>query len=778
PAGWEPIPNMLEDMDTGEVFNWKTTPITKPTNVMLAVNKTAFLVSFYALDGETFVYSQLVSAGDFLDGTDPDLVDTWTDANALWANYQISGNLRVKANWLKDLDTGDEFDWTVTPITSVMNVTLALEDQYNLPPSPVTPGEFYVEHPTLQNLGFEWYVEGDENHNATVEVTYREVGTTEWKTALPLIRILNERGSFNSITYISPNMFTGSIFDLKEDTAYECKFVMSDPDGVIGNDTEIVTVRTRPEPVPALTQAQGGTGRVYHVYPRGTPTSQMQTPNYFNLMSAYYLGSAGGDHSLTFEPRVRAGDTILIHAGTYKDDRFAYSSSTGLGTPFDGTHYLTAKGTAEAPIAIKAAGDGEVIFDGDGNYNLFNVLAADYNYFEGIHIRNTEVAFLAGNKNITGAIGLTVKNCYFEDIGIGVHNEWSGSKDYYIANNMFIGRENYGYLVGWFGGNWNTFPAYPVPLVSYYAVKLTGEGHVMANNYVTYFHDGLDLSTYGVPDGYTAGEVIRDRRPVAIDFYNNYITVMADNFIETDGGLHNIRVMRNYMLNAAERGVSMQPVFAGPVYWIRNVLYHNLFSGVVKFMGDPSGGIWYNNTFCSELSNAGLNSNMHFRNNLILYEQPTARLFNYTTHTNYSSSDYNGFCPAPNQANPFGWTSPPFDRMTSYPPGPTTRTTRNFATLAAYQAATGQDTHSVIVDYGVFMNVPVPAVGDNGRIYTEDEFDFRLKPDSVAVDAGTFLPNVTDDFIGAAPDLGAYEIDQVLPTYGPTWMATMDWWAQ
>ena len=61
----------------------------------------------------------------------------------------------------------------------------------------------------------------------------------------------------------------------------------------------------------------------------------------------------------------------------------------------------------EQPIVIKAAGDGEAIFDGDGAYNLFNVMAANYNYFEGITIRNTDLAFQGGLKNIIGSSGLT-----------------------------------------------------------------------------------------------------------------------------------------------------------------------------------------------------------------------------------------------------------------------------------------------------------------------------------------------------------------------------------
>lgn len=40
----------------------------------------------------------------------------------------------------------------------------------------IKPGEFIIEPPTLLCLGFEWYVEGDENHNAVVEVSCRKKG--------------------------------------------------------------------------------------------------------------------------------------------------------------------------------------------------------------------------------------------------------------------------------------------------------------------------------------------------------------------------------------------------------------------------------------------------------------------------------------------------------------------------------------------------------------------------------------------------------------------------
>jgi hypothetical protein len=81
-------------------------------------------------------------------------------------------------------------------------------------------------------------------------------------------------------------------------------------------------------------------------------------------------------------------------------------------------------------------------------------MAGNYNYFDGLTIRNTDVAFLAGLKNIAGSRGLTVKKCRFENIGRGISTDWSDSKDFYIADNVFIGRNRSDILMGWNGATW------------------------------------------------------------------------------------------------------------------------------------------------------------------------------------------------------------------------------------------------------------------------------------------------------------------------------------
>ncbi len=77
---------------------------------------------------------------------------------------------------------------------------------------------------------------------------------------------------------------------------------------------------------------------------------------------------------------------------------------------------------------------------------------------------------------------------------------------------------------------------------------------------------------------------------------------MADNFIETDGGAHNLRVYNNRGINVWHSALSSQPVFGGPAYFIRNIVHTSGDS--LKFSARPTGMIVYNNTFCTETSAA------------------------------------------------------------------------------------------------------------------------------------------------------------------------------
>ena len=92
----------------------------------------------------------------------------------------------------------------------------------------IRPGLFVIEPPTLICLGFEWEIAGDDNRNASVEVSYRRSGAGEWKQALPLLRMGGERvfRETEHLDYTVPDRFAGSILDLDPDTEYEVRLTM------------------------------------------------------------------------------------------------------------------------------------------------------------------------------------------------------------------------------------------------------------------------------------------------------------------------------------------------------------------------------------------------------------------------------------------------------------------------------------------------------------------------------------------------------------------------
>src|SRR5436190_22390931 len=362
---------------------------------------------------------------------------------------------------------------------------------------------------------------------------------------------------------------------------------------------------------------------------------------------------------------------------------------------FDWQESVTVEGKGEKPITIKAAGDGEVIFDGAGNHRLFDVMASQHHIFDGLTIRNTDVAIFAGQKEVLGAVGLTVKNCRFENIGFGVWTEYAGSSDFYIADNLFLGRDDRFRLIGWAGPMWPSAGAYGShPLVSYYAVKVYGPGHVIARNAVAYFHDGIGISTYGTPPDDP------DRRASSIDIYNNDIHLMNDDFVETDGGVHNVRVMNNRGVNAAQGGYSSQPVFGGPVYFIGNILYHVPSGVAFKFSAKPAGLFVFHNTIIGEQVLRDPSSNMHFRNNLFLgRDTPDRGIMTWANATGAFSTDYNGFRPNKGVAEQYAWLGPKTGER-FYEPRP--EDWKSFATLAEFRAATMQERHGVEVDFDIF----------------------------------------------------------------------------
>jgi hypothetical protein len=129
------------------------------------------------------------------------------------------------------------------------------DDSAPAAPAALTARELIAEPPTLMALGLEWYVEGGDNGNAKVVVSYRRKCTATWRDALPLVHLDRDDHAGQYGPPVLPaerhNLLAGSLFALNADTDYEVRLVLSDPDGVRGRRERTVTARTRAEPRPA-----------------------------------------------------------------------------------------------------------------------------------------------------------------------------------------------------------------------------------------------------------------------------------------------------------------------------------------------------------------------------------------------------------------------------------------------------------------------------------------------------------------------------------------------
>lgn len=575
----------------------------------------------------------------------------------------------------------------------------------------IVPGEFIVDPPTFENLGFRWYVDGDRNRNASVAVSYRRKGDGAWREAPPMFRVRHEivtrsistRGMQPGQTlrdisqhYRTGNLFAGSVMFLEPGATYEVRFTMSDPEGGAPREPKVVSVATRAEPVASKE------GRTLQVFP-GRKKPARPTEYMFDDVAAAYAAA-------------RPGDIIFIHAGTHAMP----------GAPYR----WTKSGEPGRPIVLRGAGGGQTILEGANlKTDLFHLAGASHLVFEDLTIRRVRTAIDAGGRKDPGASWVTVRRCRIEEAINGIWTLSEQSQCWYIADNIITGTDQ----------EWYPRPNDTYMSGSHTGVNVYGQGHVVCYNRISRFSDSVAIANITAPEPGAP-----QRHPVNIDFYHNDLSFAVDDTLETDYGAHNVRVYRNLLYNA-HTALSMQPSYGGPIYFIRNVAY-GITSIAFKWNNQSAGAIAYHNTLVSGRVGfrSPLWSNGHLRNNLILGNDAMISTGTFTPEL--STLDYNGY-----RGKGITWAR---DREAP----------RTYATLAEFSAATGLERHGRMVDFDTFVRAsPVR----DGATYRTTDFDLRLQPGSKAIDAGVRLPGINDDFTASAPDLGALEHGRPLPHYGP-----------
>lgn len=349
----------------------------------------------------------------------------------------------------------------------------------------IAPKRFLVDPPTIENLGFRWYIEGDSNRNASVAVAFRKKGQTQWKQALPMLRVHHEVSNQKYGPYRTGNLFAGSVLLLEAATDYEVRFTMTDPDGGAPAEPKIVAVATRAEPKAfeggREIQATAGTG----------------------LMAAI--------------DEAEPGDVILLSAGVYQG-------------PFE----LTKSGMTGKPIVLRGAAGAQAILAGEGvsgRSRIVTLNGAHHLHFERLTFRNAQMAIYAAKPG--GSRGLVVRGCRIHDVVFGINTGCENCTDWYIADNEIVG----------INPTWYPRPPETYMSPGHTGVNVYGRGHVICHNRITRFSDAAAIYNFGPPvDDVT-------KHCVNIDFYNNDLSWAQDDTFEADYGCHNVRFYRNRCYN-------------------------------------------------------------------------------------------------------------------------------------------------------------------------------------------------------------------------------------
>jgi len=377
----------------------------------------------------------------------------------------------------------------------------------------------------------------------------------------------------------------------------------------------------------------------------------------------------------------------------------------------------TRDGSVSKPLVYRCS-------SGQATFTHIDLNKRNYVFIEGLTVNNpNEKGF---GIRFDGARNCVIRNCTVNAV-YGIVAYKPGAENCYISDNVLTGVCDWtNAAMGAHGDNIGE------------GIELTGPGNVICYNRVTGFRDCISTME---------GRHVVNQ--TCIDIYNNDIYRAPDDAIEADFCFSNCRIFRNRITNCYV-GLSSQPGMGGPTYFYRNVMY-NVVHAAFKLKRYSQGDVVLHNTVIKVGTGLGGNDTMdyaYFRNNLAI-GGPTGGV---------NWGDFGAGNPfAADIIDPGIHSNFDYDAVGTYE--------------VPYIARIGETPFSEVENHGIAkitlertftgIEFPFPPIPER------EVPDLRPKPDSRVIDAGVSIPNMNDNFLGSAPDCGAYEAGQDLPHYGP-----------
>ena len=212
------------------------------------------------------------------------------------------------------------------------------------------------------------------------------------------------------------------------------------------------------------------------------------------------------------------------------------------------------------------------------------------------------------------------------------------------------------------------------------------------------------------------------------DIYGNHLERCWDDAIESEGGNDNVRIWGNYTTNTFQH-IAIRNTTVGPLYIWRNVAGISRKGPSGTSDQDPRG--WF-------LKAGGDGGVFLFHNTILQPAQQAPLLYPLGSSRGYSGSSLSHAVSRNNILQVYKPDGRSINNSTS-------QTANDF-------------------NYDLYNGLLVVAPGQEGacmqavpRYDPNAGIPFALDPASPGYDSGVRIPNFNDDFVGSAPDMGAYE---------------------
>lgn len=595
--------------------------------------------------------------------------------------------------------------------------------------------------PGINRIAITAEVVGDQNFNTEMQLKYRLKGNDNWRNGHPMSRI-------------SVKKFAGSVFRLPEDKEIEIKLILQDPDGGNTNDKYFITQKTNSAEI-----SNEATGVKIYVAPKGRDTNpgskssplktiqkaveQAQPGDEIHVLSGVYKeyvriekrGQAGkyirviadGQAILDGSARGFELDAIDNWSRLQNSDIYQTPAEWEPGYVYADSQQLFRYNNLDELHAMRVGAPGGWVHQ---NQTLYVALTSRQDPDEvPMQISQLEAAFYLKNVAYVSLEGFEIRYYGNSVYGKGIYLR--NVSNCVIRNN----RIHQVYTGIWLKGTsdfnliesnylWDTaIYTWPWSDVkgSYHegaAISLEGrKGNIVRKNEIEGFFNGITVAYWDdlQDPSMNQGVVVS----------NNKIHHILDDCVEPEGTCSNLLILDNEMYESTV-GVSLAPITLGPVFVIRNTISDFQLTSF-KFSSNTTGPCFlYHNTAITTKENtngivsSGPWENITFKNNII-------------AGTCYAIEDHE----LSGSAN--------FDYDNLYTTDPARfvkwKNTRYYSTKEFFQGAF-QEEHGI---------------SESSRFVDAWKRDFSLQGNSPNIDRGVIIPNVNDDFLGSAPDIGAFE---------------------